>query len=217
MMDKAPIPTLHVEPLFATPLVMETVLDNDVDRAAVVAAILAAAEAGGKRPGRNWSGTTGIRNEALRKLVGYIGDAAGRRTADIRHPQRPVAWKTRAGGHVAFQDEHLDIVPSYDAFWSALYVADDGYAGSRNPDAGGELIFHDPRLPAPMMELPELRLRTDMGRKNAVYTPEIAVRPATGYLLLYPGWLRVSMRTLRAAGPRVVVGVSLVAPLDTDR
>ena len=217
MMDNASMSTLHVEPLFATPLVMETVLDNDVDRTAVVAAVLAAAEAGGKRPGRNWSGTTGLRNEAFRKLVDYIGDAASRRTADIRYPQRAVTWKTRVGGHVAFQHEHLDIVPSYDAFWSAIYVADDGYAGSRNTDAGGELIFHDPRLPAPMMELPELRLRTDVGRKNAVYTPEIAVRPATGYLLLYPGWLRVSMRTLRVAGPRVVVGVSLVAPLDVDR
>lgn len=209
--------TPRIEPLFATPLIVEMIPDHEVERQTVAAVVSAAATAGGMAPGGSWSGSGGIRPDGLQKLIRRIGDAANRNTADIRYPHRSIAWQTRIGGHVAARQGPIEIAPSYDAFWSTIYVADDGYAGSRDPGAGGELIFHDPRLPAPMMEMPDLRLRMEIGRANAIYTPEIAVRPATGYLLLYPGWLRVSMRPLRVAGPRLMVGVSLVAPLDSER
>jgi len=212
MTHNTDLPIPHVEQLFATPLIVETVADRDVNREAIVAALTTAA--GGKRPGEAWNGTAGGWAATLQKLIGHVSASAGRRTTDVRQPQRPPQWRMRSVAHVVGQGEHLDIASAYDAFWSAIYVAEDGYRGMRDAEHGGELVFHDPRLPGPMMEMPDLRLRTDMTRPGAVYTPEVAVRPATGYLLLYPGWLRVSMRPIRIPGPRMIIGLSLVAPFD---
>ncbi len=204
------------EPLFPTPMLIETIADRDVGRARLCATLMAAA--GEHSGGSAWTAQSLEAGSAdllacLHPVERRAASLAARMTVDTRAAGRPVNWQTRPGAHVARSGEQIVLAPCYDAFWSAIYVADDGSDGSSSDEGGGALIFDDPRLPMTMMEMPDLRLRLSPGRTAEVYAPDVAMRPATGTLLVFPGWLRATFRPHRQRGTRIIVTVALVAPL----
>ncbi len=209
---------INSEPLFPTPLLIEVVPNRDIDCLALstileTAAGISHCAAGCARSLRMMDLESGGHSACLQPVEQRAATLASRMTVDTRGAGRPMPWQIRSTAYVADRGEQIELPPAYDAFWSAIYVADDGFGGPPLADQGGELIFHDPRLPMTMMEMPDLRLRLNPRHTTEVYAPEVVVRPSTGTLLLFPGWLRATFRPLRCHGLRIIVNVALVAPL----
>ena len=95
------------------------------------------------------------------------------------------------------------------SFWSAVYYVDDGYGGSNDRSLGGELEIEDPRIPMINMEAPDLRFRPS---KDSPAVPHDAlIRPASGRLLMFPGWLRHAVKPYLGNGVRISVAMNLTA------
>jgi uncharacterized protein (TIGR02466 family) len=85
-----------------------------------------------------------------------------------------------------------------ESHWSAAYYAD---AGDGDGVASGELIFSDPRAgtgPA-----------TTGGLDSASYT----IRPRTGTLVVFPGWLKHQVCAYEGTRPRVSISTNVVMPV----
>ncbi len=72
------------------------------------------------------------------------------------------------------------------AFWSAVYYVDDGYEDNNNSDAGGELVFQDPRYPMNSMFSSELVFRSPDGKPQR---HTASFKPKNGMLIAFPSWL----------------------------
>jgi uncharacterized protein (TIGR02466 family) len=94
------------------------------------------------------------------------------------------------------------------AYLSALYIVDDGYAGSADPALGGELVFVDPRYPIVRMRNPDLRSRRADGSADQ---HEVRLRPTTGQLLIFPSWLAHGLMPFHGTARRVMIGINLAA------
>ena len=98
------------------------------------------------------------------------------------------------------------------AMWSAVYYLDPG--GSENPSGGGELILEDPRFPSAYMNVPNLVLKMPDGQP---IQSQFAIRPEPGLLVMFPGWLRHSVKQHRGTRPRVSIALNLmVSPAPPD-
>jgi uncharacterized protein (TIGR02466 family) len=84
-------------------------------------------------------------------------------------------------------------------YWSAVYYvrADEG--------EGGDLVFHDPRMPGLVMHAPDLKPRAGGGEQ------QVSTRPAAGMLILFPSWLAHSVTPWRGQGRRISVAFNLTA------
>jgi uncharacterized protein (TIGR02466 family) len=92
------------------------------------------------------------------------------------------------------------------AFWSAVYYVDDGYGGSDDPALGGELVLYDPRMPMVRMLAPDLRfVRPGQPPDH----DENRMRPASGRIVIFPGWLNHSVAPYRGTGLRISVAMNL--------
>jgi uncharacterized protein (TIGR02466 family) len=89
-------------------------------------------------------------------------------------------------------------------FWSAVYYPDPG--GAEMPRGGGELILEDPRYPMAYMGVPNLFLRDAAG--DAIVS-QFAIRPAAGLLVMFPSWLRHSVRPHRGQRERISIALNL--------
>ena len=105
-------------------------------------------------------------------------------------------------GHFHQQHVHLGCV------WAAVLYLDDGYDGDANPALGGELVLTDPRMPAIRMNAPHLGLRESDGKPQQI---EFLVRPRTGLLVIFPGWLLHAVRPFRGSGTRISAAFNLKA------
>ncbi len=86
------------------------------------------------------------------------------------------------------------------AFWSGVYYVDTGGAES------GELLLEDPRYPMAYMGVPNLVLKDVTGSPMQSQT---VVSPEAGMLVLFPSWLRHSVRPHRGNTDRVSVALNL--------
>lgn len=182
---------IAVEPLFATPLVI------DAPSPATVNGDLIAQLVPGRWIERGW-------DTALDPLVLAVLALADRTTGSAEGSQHAICWRATVAIHRIAAGAAFTPEPAYDAFWTAIYA----------PDAAAEVVFHDPRLPMPMMEVPDVRLRLGSAPDAPLYSPEIAARLQRGQVWMVPAWLRMECRTAddrRAA--QTMVSVRLVAPL----
>ena len=211
-------PTPQVNLLFATSLGVGMVADP-VRLNALLAPAISARRAGAGGQGRDgvaqaWRSPDDVAawgGEGASILAGEILAAADRLTLDVgARDARRYRWELAMTVHVARIGEASAGINRHDAFWRALYFVDDGYAGDRNA-AGGELVVEDPRLPAPLMEDPDLRLRLQLQPGGASYVEDAVLRPATGRLLLLPAWLRATHRPHGGRGERIWISADLVA------
>ncbi len=90
------------------------------------------------------------------------------------------------------------------ALWSSAYYVDAG--GADAEDHGGELLLEDPRYPMAYSAVPDLLLRDVDGEPMR---SEIAIRPEAGMLVLFPSWLRHSVRPHGGDRERVSVAINL--------
>ena len=87
------------------------------------------------------------------------------------------------------------------ALWSGVYYVDAG-----GEKVGGELILEDPRFPMNQMYIPGLVTRNADGEA----TPsQHAVIPRAGLMVLFPSWLRHSVRPYRGTGERISVAFNI--------
>jgi uncharacterized protein (TIGR02466 family) len=90
------------------------------------------------------------------------------------------------------------------AYWSGVYYPDPG--GAEEEGNGGELVLEDPRYPMAYATVPDLVLR--LADKEAMFS-QVAIRPAPGLLVLFPSWLRHSVRPHEGTRERVSVAINL--------
>lgn len=90
------------------------------------------------------------------------------------------------------------------AFWSGVYYPDPGEAA--DPGSGGELVLEDPRYPGAYMAVSDLVYRDARGKAQR---SQHAIRPRAGLLVMFPGWLRHSVRPFEGSGERVSVALNL--------
>jgi len=91
------------------------------------------------------------------------------------------------------------------AFWSGVYYPDPG--GSEIEGNGGELLLEDPRYPMAYMTVPDLLFR-DVN--NEPMQSQIAIRPVAGRIVLFPSWLRHSVRPHKGDRDRVSIALNLM-------
>jgi len=90
--------------------------------------------------------------------------------------------------------------------WSGVYYVDDGIE-TNSDAAGGHLIFEDPRFPMNSMYQPDLVMRDPEGvpQRN-----QHSVTPKSGMLIMFPSWLRHSVRPYKGDKDRISVAFNLM-------
>lgn len=96
------------------------------------------------------------------------------------------------------------------ALWSGVYYVD---VGEDDPkvDVEGELLLVDPRFPMNTMYMPELILRYPDGGPQYAQHP---IRPVNGRMVLFPAWLKHSVRPYRGKRDRISVAFNLMVEVD---
>jgi len=90
--------------------------------------------------------------------------------------------------------------------WSCAYYVDDGIDGDSGT-AAGELMLEDPRYPMNAMYIPSLVLRSGDGTPQH---SQYAVTPKSGLMVIFPSWLRHSVRPYHGDKDRISVAFNLM-------
>ena len=199
--------------LFPTPVLL-----SDVENAATLnreleAAILQEAERdegmklsnrGGWQSKRDFDRISG---DAGRQVVRAALDLANAHT--VRGPQSlHQGWSVDAWANVNRAGDFNMPHVHGGSFWSAVYYVS---TGERD---GGDLVLHDPRMPALIMHSPGLHFR-DCGSEGMA-----RIRPSAGLLVLFPAWLSHSVEPWGGSGVRISVAMNIraaMAPPPTAR
>lgn len=201
--------------VFATPVVFDTLPGAAPvnDRLAAAIAARAAADPGVRHSNiGGWQSATDMgvwANAEVEPLVRHVMALVAENTTDIGASGKPrYYWSPQLWTNInrAGHSNQTHCHPG--ATWAAVYYVDDGYAGRSDPADGGELVLIDPRYPATMMNAPDLRLRTPEGVR---YESEILIRPETGRIVMFPGWLSHAVRPFHGAGTRISIAINIVA------
>lgn len=100
------------------------------------------------------------------------------------------------------------------AFWSAVYYVDDGYAGTDSAAAGGELVFQDPRYPMNRMFSNDLLMRSTDGTPQEEYQ---IITPKAGMLVAFPAWLFHKVQPYHGSNQRISLAINMtVMPARTQ-
>jgi uncharacterized protein (TIGR02466 family) len=207
---------MSVASMFETPLLVDTPPDSAGLNAALAALIRERREqdpAGITRSNRQgWHSDVNIfqwGGQAIRTLGEHIHALASANSIDLRQSaDTRFRWNSHGWANILTRggSNQFHIHPG--AFWSAVYFVDDGYGGANDPTLGGELEIEDPRMNLVLMEEPDLRFRA---RPDwPVPQHEMFIRPATGMLLMFPGWLRHGVRTYLGNGERMSIAINLI-------
>ncbi len=184
--------------IFATPMIVER---PEVDIAALKKAILAEQQ---RSPGIMVSNLGGWHSDfrlfewggdAARALGGEVVKLANANTemGGIAHEWAVEGWANvlATGGSNAAHAHPGN-------FWSAVFYVD-------VEGTGGELILHDPRMPALKMHAPAL----SFDKKGPESAAKITV--STGKLVMFPSWLLHSVLPWQGEQPRISIAINLAA------
>lgn len=146
---------------------------------------------------------------AIRILGEHVHALANVNSLDLRQPVTPrFRWNSHGWANILERGSSNQFHIHPGAFWSVVYYVDDGYGGSADSSLGGEIEIEDPRINLALMEEPDLRFRP---RPDwPVPQHEIFIRPATGMVLMFPGWLRHGVRTYLGDGERISIAINLM-------
>jgi len=192
-----------VDRLFATPVITDTVpfadrLNRDLERS-----ILAELD---RSPGHKLSNRGGWQSE--HNLTDWAGEPA---QAIVDHalavadahtagPKlKPSRWRHDAWANVSKAGDFN--MPHFHSstFWAAVYYVAVGSG------EGGELVLHDPRLPALAMHAAHL------GFKAAGVQGEYRIAPSPGLMVLFPAWLLHSVEPWQGRGQRISIAMNIRA------
>lgn len=125
------------------------------------------------------------------RIVGAVRDAGAALTTA---PRAPVRYGAQAWAMVMRPGDSVMVHDHADAHWSTAYYVD---AGDAPPDGlAGALAFVDPRRSG--RALPGL----DAGAT-------FHVRPRTGMLVIFPGWLQHYVHPYRGTRPRIAISCNV--------
>ena len=135
---------------------------------------------------------------AVREVSAHMVDvaAAGKRKFD---------WSIEMWANVNQPGDANQLHCHPAAYWSGVYYPDPG--GAEAESGGGELVLEDPRYPLAYMTVPDLLLRAP--DQSPMYS-QVAIRPEAGLLVLFPSWLRHSVRPHRGERARVSIAINLM-------
>jgi uncharacterized protein (TIGR02466 family) len=192
-----------VHKLFATPVVTDRLPTADKLNSELAPLILAQQAT---TPGHRLSNRGGWQSE--HDLPAWGGEAA---RAVIRHallladahttgPETDRSrWLCDAWANVSesgqFNMPHIHSA----TFWSAVYYVSVGEG------EGGQLVFHDPRMPGIAMHAPHL------GFKGAGPERQFEIVPEPGLMVLFPAWLWHSVEPWTGTGRRISVAMNIRA------
>jgi len=211
-------PDLATASMFETPLLIDTVPDFAALNTELAAAIRALREqdpAGTARsPRYGWrSDVSGLGwgGPAAQTLVQRAFAVADAHSIDLRQSATAARyhWYGVGWANILDRGASMPLHTHPAAFWSAIYYVDDGYDGAADSGLGGELEIEDPRMPMVMAEEPDLRFRPRPD--GPVLQHELSIRPVTGSLLMFPGWLRHGVRPYEGGGQRISIAINLTA------
>jgi uncharacterized protein (TIGR02466 family) len=194
----------HVELVFATPVIVRQRADFAAANAELEKSILArrAHDPGIRRSNLGgWHSDTklfewaGEASHALAREVILLADA---NTRDLRGPSEGRrGWILDAWANVS--DPGSSNLPHNHGgcYWSAVYYVrvDEG--------EGGELLLHDPRLPALDMHAPHLRFA------HAGAEQSMKIKAQAGTLVMFPSWLMHSVAPWTGPGLRISIAINL--------
>ena len=151
--------------------------------------------------------------EAAKALAFKAMTMADEATHDVKSPQAKSLSETRYGwvpemwANVSEKGNANQYHTHPGSFWSAVAYLDDGYHGDDDPALGGELQLLDPRMPMIRMTAPDLRI---LGAGAAPMPSEVAIRPKTGMIVMFPSWLQHAVRPFQGQGRRVSIAINLI-------
>jgi len=90
--------------------------------------------------------------------------------------------------------------------WSGVYYVDDGLETTSDA-AGGHLVFEDPRFPMNAMYKPDLVFRDAQG---APQRTQHLLTPKSGMIVMFPSWIRHSVRPYKGSKDRISVAFNLM-------
>ena len=192
--------------MFSTPVIVDDVPGAEAINAALLELIkerrevdegIIRSNAGGgwhsKQDFTQWCG------EAGRRLLLHVLTLARDSTQVAGDARSAIDWSAEAWANVsgagALNKPHVH----GGAFWSAVY-----YVRAPASDTG-QLVLHDPRMPALRMYAPMLRFRGAGPEQVARITPR------NGILVMFPSWLLHSVEPWQGDGERVSIAFNIFA------
>lgn len=132
-------------------------------------------------------------------------------TADI-HPmgKRDFTWDAQMWANISGPGASNQMHCHPGALWSGVYYVD---VGEDDPsvDVEGELLLVDPRFPMNTMYMPELVLRD---KDNNPQYSQKPIRPINGRMVLFPAWLKHSVRPYQGKRHRISTAFNLMVHPD---
>jgi len=126
----------------------------------------------------------------------------GPQTADTNTPKREFGFDGMMWANVSGPGHSNQTHCHTGALWSGVYYVDTGGAST-----GGELVLEDPRFPMNQMYVPGLVTRDQSGNPAP---SQHAVTPHAGLMVLFPSWLKHSVRPYRGTGERISVAFNIM-------
>jgi uncharacterized protein (TIGR02466 family) len=193
----------RVRLLFATPVIIGEIEQADEIGAELRSLILARRR---DHPGlalsnrRGWQSTHDFASWSGEPGRAVIGRAVELATANtVTSNRAPPRWMVEAWANVsepgAFNMPHVH----GGTFWSAVYYV------SAGEGEGGQLVLHDPRMPALRMHAPGVRFN------GAGPELKAEIKPKAGLMVLFPGWLSHSVEPWEGTGERISVAMNIRA------
>ena len=184
-MTDAANPGRRVLRLFATPVIVDELGDSDLNtelEKTIVARMnsdpgVRLSNLGGWQSKHDLPAWAGAAGQRIVKLAAAL--ATANTTAA---PGSAIRWSIDAWANVSVNGASNRTHIHGGSYWSAVYYVRVGGG------EGGELMLHDPRMPALRMHAPNLRFK-DGG-------PEVIVpiKPKAGLMILFPAWLSHSVQ-----------------------
>ena len=208
----------QIHSLFATPLCVHF-LPVAVEMNAALKPMIAAKLDGAKSKDQGAYAAEDFRswgNHHAETLFTVVTDIADSMTASRTGGRVKTDWKIAARASMRFKGEHKDAAATRaGAFWAGVYFVDDGYGKSDDDALGGQVKLGDPRGPMPAMVAPSLsfRLLSGLSGSQGGGGFSVVIRPQSGMILLYPGWLPRGERAYEGEEQRLVIEFELSAPV----
>lgn len=149
--------------------------------------------------------------DAARIILGEAINASSKQTADIHpHGKRDFNFDVQMWANISGPGHSNQMHCHPGALWSGVYYVDNGEDAS-GADVEGELLLLDPRFPMNTMYMPELVLRDEAGKAQYSQTP---IRPKNGRMVLFPAWLKHSVRPYKGTRERISIAFNLMVSVD---
>ena len=143
---------------------------------------------------------------AARRLADFaVAEVSAHMTDVARQGKRQFNWSIEMWANVNSPGDANQMHCHPAAYWSGVYYPDPG--GAELEGNGGELLLEDPRYPLAYMTVPDLLLRDAHG--EPMYS-QVAIRPVAGRIVLFPSWLRHSVRPHQGDRDRVSIALNLM-------